>query len=120
MKIAYNSAYVQTETLNFTFAQQAIVVYFCFFQLSRNHYAERKILMYMSIIFLPIMSECTLIASKQLIQPFTYTDRLLLLPYEHTCNLHYATSARTLAKIAQTAQNKCTASNDLLSPWHRR
>ena len=31
MKIAYNSAYVQTETLNFT--QQAVVVYFCLFQL---------------------------------------------------------------------------------------
>ena len=28
MTIAYNSAYVQTETLNFTFAQQAIIVYF--------------------------------------------------------------------------------------------
>jgi len=26
MTIAYNSAYVQTETLNFTFAQQAIIV----------------------------------------------------------------------------------------------
>jgi len=28
MKIAYNSAYVQIETLNFTFAQQAVIVYF--------------------------------------------------------------------------------------------
>jgi len=28
MTIAYNSAYVQTETLNFTFAGQAIIVYF--------------------------------------------------------------------------------------------
>ena len=28
MTIAYNSAYVQPETLNFTFAQQAIIVYF--------------------------------------------------------------------------------------------
>ena len=28
MKIAYNSAYVHTETLNFTFAWQAIIVYF--------------------------------------------------------------------------------------------
>jgi len=27
MKIAYNSAYVQTETFNFTFAQQANIVY---------------------------------------------------------------------------------------------
>ena len=28
MKIAYNSAYVQIETFNFTFTQQAIIVYF--------------------------------------------------------------------------------------------
>ena len=28
MKIAYNSAYVQIETFNFTFAQQAIIVNF--------------------------------------------------------------------------------------------
>ena len=27
MKIAYNSAYVQIEAFNFTFAQQAIIVY---------------------------------------------------------------------------------------------
>jgi len=29
MKIACNSAYVQTKTLNFTFARQAVIVYFC-------------------------------------------------------------------------------------------
>ena len=28
MKIAYNSAYVQIETFNFTFAQQAFIVHF--------------------------------------------------------------------------------------------
>jgi len=28
MTIVYNSAYVQTENLNFTFAQQAVIVYF--------------------------------------------------------------------------------------------
>jgi len=28
MKIAYNFAYVQTETLNFTVVQQAVIVYF--------------------------------------------------------------------------------------------
>ena len=28
MTIAYNSAQVQTETLNFTFARQAVIVYF--------------------------------------------------------------------------------------------
>jgi len=28
MTITYNSAYVQTETLNFTFARQADIVYF--------------------------------------------------------------------------------------------
>jgi len=28
MKIIYNSVYMQTETLNFTSAQQAIIVYF--------------------------------------------------------------------------------------------
>ena len=30
MAIAYNSTYVQTETLNFTFAQQAVIVYFIY------------------------------------------------------------------------------------------
>ena len=29
MKIVYNSAYVQIETFNFTFAPQAIIVYGC-------------------------------------------------------------------------------------------
>jgi len=28
MTIAYNSAYVQNETLNFSFTRQAIIVYF--------------------------------------------------------------------------------------------
>ena len=28
MTIAYNSAYIKTETLNLTFAQQAVIVYF--------------------------------------------------------------------------------------------
>jgi len=28
MTIAYNSAYIQTEALNFTFARQAVIVYF--------------------------------------------------------------------------------------------
>jgi len=28
MTIAYNSAYIQTETLNLTFARQAVIVYF--------------------------------------------------------------------------------------------
>jgi len=28
MAITYNSAYVQTETLNFIFARQAVIVYF--------------------------------------------------------------------------------------------
>jgi len=28
MTIAYISAYIQTETLNFTFTQQAVIVYF--------------------------------------------------------------------------------------------
>ena len=28
MKIAYNSAYVQIETVNFTFTQQTVIVYF--------------------------------------------------------------------------------------------
>jgi len=48
MKIACNSAYVQTETLNFTFARQAIIVYFynccnCCNLILRNGYAERQI-----------------------------------------------------------------------------
>jgi len=67
MKIAYNSAYVQTETFNSTFAQQAIIMYVCLslFQLPINCYAERLIIRYKPIIFLPIMLDCTLIASKK-------------------------------------------------------
>jgi len=43
MKIAYNSAYVQIEIINFTFAQQAVIVY-SLFQLPRNCYAQCQIL----------------------------------------------------------------------------
>ena len=49
MKIAYDSAYVQIETLNFTFFRQADVQADC---------------------FLPVISDCTLIASKTSIQHF--------------------------------------------------
>jgi len=46
MKIAYNSVYryVQIETLNFTFAWQAIIVYFCVCQLPSKHCAKCRIL----------------------------------------------------------------------------
>jgi len=40
MKIACNSVYIQTETLNFTFARQAIIVYSNFL---RNHHAESQV-----------------------------------------------------------------------------
>ena len=64
MKIGYNSAYVQIETLNFTFTWQAVIVHFYVcsnFQEIAN--SERQILMYVDY-SLPIMSVCTAIASK--------------------------------------------------------
>ena len=52
MKIAYNSAYIQKETLNFIFARQAVIAYFYLCSnFPRNRYAERQILMYKPIIF---------------------------------------------------------------------
>ena len=66
MKIAYNTAYVETETSNFIFAGKPLFM----FQLPRYR---------ISGLFLPIISDCTLIASKKSIRPFTYTERLLLL-----------------------------------------
>jgi len=58
MTIACNSALVQTETLHYTFARQAVIVYF---------HAERSILMYWPIMFLPVMSDYTYINSQQTI-----------------------------------------------------
>jgi len=64
MTIAYNSAYVQTKTLNFHLRPASrYCVFLCLLQLPRHHYAERQILMYKPIIFW-ILSDCTLIASK--------------------------------------------------------
>jgi len=64
MKIAYNSTYVLNETLNFTFARQAIIVYFHFcsgFQMPNINVQAGY--------FLLIFSHCTLIL-LQLLQPF--------------------------------------------------
>jgi len=65
--------------------------------------------------FLPIISDCTLTASKKI----NTAD----LPYLHTisdecskCNPRYATFARRLAKIAQTMQNSAHPIMMLLSP----
>jgi len=60
MKIAYNSAYIQIETFTFTFDQQIIIVCLSLFQVPRNRYAERQILMYKPIIFCQKMSDCRL------------------------------------------------------------
>jgi len=43
-------------------------VYLSLFELPRNRYAKRETLMYKPIIFLPKMSDCKLIASKQSIR----------------------------------------------------
>ena len=40
MKIAYNSAHVQIETFNFTFTQQAIIVYF--YHAKQAHSQQRR------------------------------------------------------------------------------
>jgi len=47
MKITSNSAYDQSETLNFTSAGQAVIVYTVdiLIQLPRNRYAERHIVL---------------------------------------------------------------------------
>jgi len=79
MKISCDSAYVQTETLNFIFARQTIMVYFYLcsnFQETAMPNAKYECT---SRLFLPIILDCTLIASKKSIWPFTYTELLLLL-----------------------------------------
>jgi len=68
MKIADNSAYIQIKTLNFTFAQQAVVVYFYLCSNFQEITSPP-----------PIISECTLITSKKSIQLFACTKLLLLL-----------------------------------------
>jgi len=65
MKIAYNSAYVQTGTLNFTFARQAAIVYF---YLCSNFQTPNINLQ--ANYFLSIISVCTLIASEKSIPQF--------------------------------------------------
>jgi len=62
MKTAYNSAYIQTETIIFTFAQQAIIVYI---PTSKKLLCRTPIIKVQADYFLPVMSDCTLFASKQ-------------------------------------------------------
>jgi len=93
-------------------------VFLSLFQLPRNCYDERQILMYKSIIF------ANNFTWKKSIWPFTYTERLLLLVIlvqtyrvymRSAMNDHIATHAmlhlNALAKIAQTAQNKRAPDN---------
>jgi len=79
MKIACNSAYVQTETLNLTFAQQAVIVYFYLCSSFQEIAMPNANVGLQAYYCLPIISDCTLIASKKSIRPFTYTKLLLLL-----------------------------------------
>jgi len=65
MKIAYKSAYVQTETFNFTFAQQAIIVYVYLCSNFQEIASRMPNIKVKADYFLPIMLDCTLIASKQ-------------------------------------------------------
>jgi len=67
-KIAYNSAYVQTETLNFTFARQAIIVYFYHFPTSKKMLCCTPNMNVPADYLLSIILDCTLIASKKSIQ----------------------------------------------------
>jgi len=118
MTTACNSAHVQTETLNFTFARQAAVVYFdAEFGIPKINASP--------IIFLPIMSEYALIASKQSIQPLTQADTELLMILVQTCRIAMETwmyrtpktqpalyyICQQTSKLAQTTQNKCTPIN---------
>jgi len=64
MKIAYNSAYVQIETFNFTLAQQAIIVY-VYVPTSKKLLCRMPNIKAQADYFLPIMSDCTSIASRQ-------------------------------------------------------
>jgi len=57
MKIAYNPTYIQIETINFNSAQQAIIVYVYLCRMPNIKVPADY--------FLPIMSDCTLITSKQ-------------------------------------------------------
>jgi len=64
MKIAYNSAYIQTETWNFTFAWQAIIVYF--YLCSNFQEIAMPNTTVQARYFLPIILDYTLIASEEI------------------------------------------------------
>ena len=78
MKIAYNSAYIQVETVNFTITLHAVIVYFSV-PTSKKSLCRTPNISVQGDYFLPIISEYTLIASKKSIQPCTYSELLLLL-----------------------------------------
>jgi len=69
MKIAYNSAYVQIENLNFTFARQAVIVYF--YLCSNFQEIAMPNINVQADYLLLIILDCTLIASKKSISEFT-------------------------------------------------
>jgi len=96
MKIAYNSAHIQIETLNSTFAQQAIILYFYLY----SNFQEIA-MMNANLPYLNAMSdECTKRKQQQV-----------------KCS-------RRLAKLAQTMQKKHTPGNDAIAcrlrmmSWH--
>jgi len=115
MTIACNSAYTWTETLNFTFAWQAIIVFWC--RMPNINVPANY--------FLPIMSEYTLIASKWSIWLLTqaYTELLLILV--KTCHIAMWTwtnaqnATPKLAKWPKLHKTSTHMSTTLLLPWRR-
>jgi len=100
------------------------------FQHPRNHYMPSAKYLCTSWLFLPVISECTLIASKKSIRLFTCTELLLLgllvirigpnLPYLNaiidertTRKQRHVKCSHRLAIIAQTAQNKHATGNTI-------
>ena len=64
-KIACNSAYVQIESLSFTFTRQAVIVYFYLCSNIQEITMPNTKYYCTSQLFLPIILDCTLIASKK-------------------------------------------------------
>jgi len=66
MKNAYNSAYVQIETLNFIFTRKPLLSSFIFVPTSKKSICRTPNINLQADYFLPIILKSTLIASKKI------------------------------------------------------
>jgi len=103
MKTVYNSAYVLIRSLNSTFAWQAVIVNFYLYSNFQEIAMPNVKYLCTSRLFLPVISDCKLIASKKSIRPFTYTEILLLLATLVQINRIFTRSAMN----AKTAPAPC-------------